>query len=340
MQQTEVMFEKVENIEAVLNSSQYRTVDLEKEYTYLNALMQQLPEIYSGKLISGAYKIKFPAGLQGEFMKLKQGGFNTTIIKNGKIAGTASLFPIGAEAVVLAAFSVLSVITGQFYLFRINKQLEDINKKLQDVLNFLYNEKLCELESEFEFVRFAYDNYRYIAESETEKLATLGSIQESRKKAYKDILFYALELENTREWELKRKSSELKEQIDNYLKRRFSYQYSLELYCISMILELLYAQNYNVNFIRSVEKKMQELMESGRDLLVGANEVVKTKIHDSKLGRGEKNEAVKDKAYQEIEEFEFDTKKYINVLNNLKKFNEPLEIIWYQGQLLLKKEEI
>ena len=337
MQQTKIEFEKVENIETILKSSHYRVVDLEKEYMYFNALMQQLPELYADKLISGAYRIKFPAGLQGELMQLKQGGFSTTVLKNGKITGTASLIPIGAETIALTAFSVLAVITGQFYLFRINKQLEDINKKLQNVLDFLYNEKLCELEAEFEFVRFAYENYRYIAESETEKQATLGSIQESRKKAYKDILFYALELRAVISNELKKKRTEVDEQIDDYLKKRFSYQYSLELYCISMILELLYAQNYDVFLIKNIHKKLDKVLEDGKALLNKTNGAVAGKLSDSKVF---KDNIEKNKLYKEVDEFEFDGNQYLDMMECLKKFSKPLEIVWYKGQLLLKEEAL
>ena len=64
---------------------------------------------------------------------------------NGHIAGHASFYPLAAQAAVLGAFTVLSAVTGQYFLTQINSELKIVNQKLDEILGFLYGEKKAEL---------------------------------------------------------------------------------------------------------------------------------------------------------------------------------------------------
>lgn len=111
-------------------------------------LLQHIPTVAVAGTMAGAYTVSFPKGLPHTLMKLRQGGFGSSIMENGKIVGTASLNPMTVQATVLGVFTIMSIATGQFFLTQINKELYMINRKLDDILKFLYEEKKAELLSE------------------------------------------------------------------------------------------------------------------------------------------------------------------------------------------------
>lgn len=109
-----------------------------KEIGSANMLLSQLPTLVELKELSNAYKIIFPPGAIGKLMTLKNGanaGLTTTSIigESGKITGQAGLQSLSSFASPLAVFSVLSIITGQYFMAEINKSIEELSKNIEEV---------------------------------------------------------------------------------------------------------------------------------------------------------------------------------------------------------------
>ena len=66
---------------------------------------------------------------------------------------------------------------------------------LDKILEFLYGDKKAELMAEISFVKYAYQNYNSIMSHESQRTATIASIQEAKKVAMKDIEFYMNDLD-------------------------------------------------------------------------------------------------------------------------------------------------
>lgn len=101
-------------------------------------IANQLPGLIGAHELSGAYKVVFPEGVVGNLMTLKNGqlsGLNTTSIigKSKDIVGQAGLQSLSGLANPLVVFSVMSMITGQYFMTQINKSLAELTESIEKV---------------------------------------------------------------------------------------------------------------------------------------------------------------------------------------------------------------
>lgn len=96
--------------------------------------------------LTGLYRATAPAG---SLMKLSSGGFSSAVVgQNGKIAAQKGFVEAGKSAFApMIAFQIMSIVTGQYYLNGINKQLTAINEKLDFIIKELEAEKQGKLNS-------------------------------------------------------------------------------------------------------------------------------------------------------------------------------------------------
>lgn len=228
----------------------------------MNELLQHVPTAMAAGAMSTAYRVSFPKGLPHTLISLHQGGFGSQILDNGKIAGSASFFPMVQQSKILGVFTIMSIVTGQFFLTKINKELHMINKALDDIMKFLYGDKKAELLSERSFVKYACDNYASIMAHELHRTATITSIQEAKKIAMKDIDFYMNDLENKVNSAPKKKFSDLKEKLGEFDQSRENLDFSLQLYLMSSLMEVYYAQNYEMDYIKNLKKDIDGYIKS------------------------------------------------------------------------------
>lgn len=246
-QQTQIAFE---------DNPGYKKLDISMgQKMQMSMMVQQFPQLMAADTLTKAYKISFPKGLPHTLTALKQGGFGSMLRQGGKFAGTASLNPLTMQAVTLGAFSAMSIVTGQYFLKRLNNEMEIVNRKLDDILNFLYGDKKAELIAEISFTKYAYSNYRTIMMSDEHRAATITSLQQSRKVAIKDIEFYLTDFEAAVSKDPK-DYTELSNTIDKALQLKNSIEMSRQLYIISGLLELYYSQNFEQEYIDYIESDM------------------------------------------------------------------------------------
>lgn len=220
----------------------------------MGGLIQQLPAAFATGALSNAYILKLPEGISVAChpMQYKTGGIGTPFQgADGKIVGHGSLEKLSGQAAVLGMFNIMSVASGQYFLAEINSELKTINQKMDKILEFLYGDKKAELMAEISFTKYAYQNYNSIMEYEQQRLATIISLQESRKVAMKDIEFYMSDLDGILNGKA---NSDIEELVDKASKIKDCLILSMQLYSMSSLLELYYAQNFDDSYICYLEE--------------------------------------------------------------------------------------
>lgn len=202
------------------------------------------------------YRLEFPEGLPQTLMKLKkQPGYSSTIVnEQGRMQGTASIIPAEAINAAEIAFMAMSVATSQYYLSEINTQMELMNLKLDQILQFLEGDKRAELLANQTFVKYAAENFRSIMNSEVQRQATITSLQQARIVAMNDIEFYLGQLndvtrKNPGNFEDIRKTTDKISQIYEKL------DLSEQLFVMSYLMEMYYSQNMDPSYLNYIKKE-------------------------------------------------------------------------------------
>ncbi len=257
---------------------------------YMSAVLQQIPTFAAAGRLANAYTVKFPKGMPHTLTELKQGGFGSMIRgEKGQFVGSASFYEMRTQAMLLSAFSAMSVATGQYFLSRINSELKMMNLKIDKILEFLYGDKKAELMSEVSFARYAYENYTSIMAHEAQRVATLTSLQESKKVAMKDIEFYMVDLDSSVNADAKN-YSELEMIAQKTMQIRESLELSIQLYVMSSMLEVAYAQNRDAIYLSNLESTASVYIAKCEKRILSSLSVLNRRISEYKAKPLEKLE--------------------------------------------------
>lgn len=324
------------------NSEKYTRIRLNSaQKMRMSGLLSQFSQSVETGLLSQAYCVKFPAGLPHTLTALKQGGAGSMVRENGKFAGSASFYSLSAQAVVFSAFTTMSAVTGQYFLTRINSELEIVNDKLDDILSFLYGEKKAELIAEIEFLKYAHDNFGSIMLHDQQCLATIHSLQEARKVAISDIEFYLCDLDAVSQKSI-RDYSDLCNQTNKAFQIKNCIELSRQLYVMAGVLELFYAQNYDEDYINYIEQELIECINKCDNRIIGSLSRIQGKHTGYKAKPLEKVEN-REKYVQSIEEKleEYKNEKDSSIRIALKKSLDSLNeketyYISGEGELYIK----
>ena len=83
----------------------------------ISGLTQQIPYALAAGAMNQAYVVRFPEGLPHTLTALRQGGFGSMIQDaSGQFMGSASFYSMSSQAALLGAFTVISAVTGQYFL--------------------------------------------------------------------------------------------------------------------------------------------------------------------------------------------------------------------------------
>ena len=245
----------IEEIANIENQPNFKKLELSpSQRIQMSGLAQQMPAVLATDVLSKAYVVRLPEGLSGAYrlMSYKDGGVGSLVLGEKNIVAHASFHEASAQAAVLGAFSIMSVASGQYFLAQISNELNVIGQKIDKILEFLYGDKKAELMAEVSFTNYAYKNYSSIMEHKEQRVATLIGLQDARKIAMKDIEFYQSDLDST---VTKNKDADIKDMVDKSFQIKDCLTLSLQLYAMSSLLEVYYAQNYDSNYIQYIEEE-------------------------------------------------------------------------------------
>ena len=150
---------------------------------------------------------------------------------------------------------------------------------LDKILEFLYGDKKAELMAEISFVKYAYQNYNSIMSHESQRTATIASIQEAKKVAMKDIEFYMNDLDLAAKT---KDNSELISTVNKAFQIKESLELSMQLYVFSSLLELYYSQNTDSSYLKYVEADVSSYIDKCEKRMLSSFSVLDIFVRDYK----------------------------------------------------------
>lgn len=247
----------------------------------VNMLLQQLPlstAISQNNALNGAFKVIVPEGATGTLMKYKNGLLGTPIIgENKKIVAHAGLEEIKSISLTpVMLFSAMSVITGQYFMSRIDESLSKIEKNVNEIIELIYDEKESDNLAIYNFFKYVNINLQTLIDNREMKIATLTNIQNYNNKLHSNILFYSKSIKRlikdlklvTESNSLSGKKLERVEEIDNKMGEFVNQQHlCYQLLCIGKVCEIQIAQCYDNEYYSNLIEDLTDIGESiGKDI--------------------------------------------------------------------------
>lgn len=224
--------------------------------SYVSALAQCVPSVAATKAMGESFKVIYPEGVKGTLVRSGPGYLSVMRSDTSSdFVAHAHFVPLGSEALVMGAFTAMSAVTGQYYLHHINQELSEIQSKLDAVLDFLYDEKACELFAITKSVASVYANYDSILKSQEQRIASICTIQEAKIVSEKNIQFYARDMNRTINITDVKKIGEqalhkLKDGLDNY-------RQAINLYGVCSLLEIFLSENFETPFLDYIRNDLK-----------------------------------------------------------------------------------
>ncbi|PZW36935.1 hypothetical protein LX95_02918 [Mesonia algae] len=98
-------------------------------------------------------------------MQLSSGGVGSAVVNGGQITQQAGFVQAGTTIFTpMIIFQVASVITGQYYMNNISKQLNSIQEKLDELLNLFHIERQAKLVKSFQFISEILNKQNFVIE--------------------------------------------------------------------------------------------------------------------------------------------------------------------------------
>lgn len=162
-----------------------RRLDMEKipATDNLSRVLGSIPDIASAIALSQSFRVVMPAGVVGKLMPLVKDpamtGLTTTTLvgSNGQILGSAGLASMAGFVAPLVVWTVLSFLTGQFFLTQIQKNTRAIFDELRTILYFLVAKEESDLGARIEFLHYVSTNFDVLSQNSEMRLSTLTNLQ-------------------------------------------------------------------------------------------------------------------------------------------------------------------
>lgn len=301
----------------------------EAQKMHMSVAYHHFPSMAAAETMAQSYIARFPEGLPHTLTALKQGGFGSMVQGKQGFVGSASFLPLTGQAIFLGAFTAMSVASGQYFLAKINNQLDVIQHRLGEILDFLYGDKKAELMSEISFTKYAFENYSSIMAHEAQRAATITSLQSAKKVAMNDIEFYIHDLSSTVESQEK----DLTKVLDKTEQIRDSLHLSLELYAMSSLMEVYYSQNFESSFLQYVQQEVEGYIEKCETRMLSSFNLLRGKILSTNkkpslpLGKGKDSPALEQRSLELAESLSNGNTKALRKLfaNSLCSVSQPTE---------------
>lgn len=285
--------------------ARFRQID-NRTAAQVSGLLQYLPQAAAGNALKGTFRVEFPQGISGALVQ--HGNGYLSVMKepdNGKFVGQATFIPTSESApALLGLFTALSVVTSQYFLAQINQNLEEVQKKLDQVLNFLYSDKECEIYAEMQAVRTIYVNYPAIMNAAEQRTASIATIQHAKIVAERNIQFYYRDMNKRVMAELEDRGMPLPDLMNRLNDDKTkslaygliddlnSYNQAINLYSICSILEIVLSQNFEDSYLDFIEEDLTSHFKA-HNIIIGKLDGKLTALANKK-GAGKLSSVMKD----------------------------------------------
>lgn len=243
----------------------------QEQKKYVDAFLHSVPAVMDKS--SDVFSIKFPDGLPCALNTLDLSEFRRMVRdEHGRFVKSESLDSALIQNIVsdlmkvqMQMFTQILIAVGEHYISQVINVLQKMNSKIDKILEFLYGDKKAELMSEISFVKYAYENYASMMSHDQQRIATIGSLQEARKVAMKDIEFYMSDLES----EINSDSDDVESMVDKSFRIKESLELSIQLYAMSSVLEVYYSQNYDTLYMDYIEADVSSYIDKCEKRIIG-----------------------------------------------------------------------
>jgi len=223
---------------------------------------------------SGAVRLVIPEGMpENTYFGLRRGlgnGVHEMSLRSSdtgqvvKQAGWVNIDPSQANLAQVAygVFSAASVVTGQYFMQRIDKKLEGIQRSANDIKEFLELDKYCALKAQWTFLQETFENMMIINRYDVQRQAASVSAQAIIQSALADMLFYHERADlRGNDLDPKLNGSKLEELIEEIAKNVAAYWFSLHVYSLATVLELSLTGNRDERYLAAVHKNLEHEQE-------------------------------------------------------------------------------
>lgn len=255
---------KIDNLKVDIKKEGYKKISLE-QLAMFDSVMKTIPTLLHHEATKEAYSVIFDKGL-GVLQKASieyPGYFRGNIVEfgtNNKIKGQALIKPLEKNfQLISATFTVMSIITGQYYLHNINKEMKNINKKLNEIQDFLSEDKKSILLSEEEFLNSTQDNLEFILSDNVYRSSTLVTIQKISIDSLAGLKFYCNQINQVKIDKEKDKIEEIIQKIKELGSLISNYLYSIYLFSFSLFLETILSQNTEEKYFDHMKDKIEKV---------------------------------------------------------------------------------
>lgn len=325
--------EKSDPVYDLTDTKKYEKIELSDfEIGRLNELASAIPTAAAAGAISNMYTITFPKGIQSTLTKLNQGGYSSLLKgADGKFVGTASLYLATQQALLLGTFTALSFATGQFFLSAINKELKEINRKLDEIISLLHEDKKCELFAEIKYVKDVFNNWRYIVGNDALCNAKIVGLQSSQKIALSDMEFYKKLLYDT---VVKEKNID-ENNLDGIMKIADTLILSHQLYLMSIITEVSCINQVDAKYINSQIESIKDYSNECKNALSDSFSKIEDRIEHGKNKKKDELLIKVGKRKKEIDKFDIG-KMTEEIEKRMRLMNQSVTYI-IQGEQVVRK---
>jgi len=238
----------------------------------VDSVMQQLPYFVNHLANTGdVYRVVYDKGL-GVLQKSAQhpGQLLGNVVSpdaNNKIRDVARLqkLAVGPQ-IANGIFSVMSMVTGQYFMTQINNNLSQIELSVASIQQYLEYDKKSKLQSEEDFLKMTQKTLPFILENKAQQQSTITSIQKIKMNSLANIKFYRMQISDFKNIsEKKDKAEDVIENVKNISCLISEYWYSLYLFCFATCLEPMVAQNYSKEYLSILMDDMKDRCDCYKD---------------------------------------------------------------------------
>lgn len=234
---------------------------------------QQFPGMisneYANRLLEGAFQIHVPAG--ASLVQKKNGAFITNYRMGSHLfAGQGDAIPIdtavaNAAYAAQSIFSIASVATGQYFLERIDKQLDSVKTSVNNIQEYLDNDKYTELLADSSTLTMMREDLNTIRLDPVRSTAALTNILEIKNRFLKEINFYTLETDSVLS-KMKKKDSEevFRSNSESAIRSLVRLHFAIQAYQYSYLIELLISPTGEEADLYKAAARLSEHVESYR----------------------------------------------------------------------------
>ena len=206
-----------------------------------------------GNALNGAYRVEFPNGISGALVP--HGDGYLAILRDpvtNKFAGQGTLYSLDNVGLMYSTFSVLSMATGQYFMKQINQNLQEIQSKMDMILDFLYTDKTCEIYAEAKMVFGIYRNCTSIMHRDAQRIASLQTVQKAKILAERNIQFFYRDM---------RKLASKHGSMENLQNDLNNYTQAVSIFGVCSVLEIVLSENYDETFLKYIESDLKRHVE-------------------------------------------------------------------------------